>query len=56
MKTAKKRFEPMLLLVIGIPAATVIAGVYTLMLALADPDAGAAPSSAPTTIKGVPLR
>jgi hypothetical protein len=54
MNAAKKRFEPMLLLVIGIPAATVVAGFYTLFLAFAVPADNVA-ADKPTVMRGVPL-
>lgn len=54
MNTEKKRFEPMLLLVIGIPAATVLAGFYTLFLAFSVPADNVAQDK-PTVMRGLPL-
>lgn len=51
----KKRFEPMLLLVIGIPALTVLAGIYTMYLAFNGPE-NLTPAKPEPTFKGVPLR
>jgi hypothetical protein len=56
-KTApiKRRFEPMLLLVIGIPVATVLAGIYTIFVAFDAQPAQVLPKTAPT-VRGVPLQ
>jgi hypothetical protein len=52
---SKRRFEPMLLLVIAIPVATVIAGIYTLFLAFnAQPEPRLAKSV--PMVHGVPLQ
>jgi hypothetical protein len=52
---AKRRFEPMLLLVIGIPLLTVIAGAYTMVLAFNGPHESAVVKPEPN-FKGMPLR
>jgi len=51
----KKRFEPMLLLVIGIPLLTVIAGIITLFIAF---DAPSEIKRAPSEVhfKEIPLK
>ncbi|GEM_PF-1267308 len=51
----KARFEPMLLLVIGIPALTVLGGIYTMYLAFNGPE-NLTPAKPEPTFKGVPLR
>jgi hypothetical protein len=51
----KRRFEPILLLVIGIPLATVLAGIYTIFLAFDAQPAQLLPKTA-TTVHGVPLK
>ena len=53
--TPKRRFEPMLLLVIGIPALTVIGGIFTIYLAFNGPHESAIAKPEPN-FKGVPLR
>ena len=50
-----RRFEPMLLLVIGIPALTVIGGIFTIYLAFNGPHESAIAKPEPN-FKGVPLR
>lgn len=51
----KKRFEPMLLLVIGIPALTVLGGIYTMYLAFTGPE-NLIPAKVEPSFKDVPLR
>lgn len=51
----KSRFEPMLLLVIGIPALTVLGGIYTMYLAFNGPQE-LSPTKVEPSFKGVPLR
>ena len=51
----KARFEPMLLLVIGIPALTVLGGIYTMYLAFNGPQELSAAKPEPS-FKDVPLR
>ena len=51
----KARFEPMLLLVIGIPALTILGGVYTMYLAFNGPQE-LSPTKVEPSFKGVPLR
>ena len=51
----KARFEPMLLLVIGIPALTVLGGIYTMYLAFTGPE-NLIPAKVEPTFKDVPLR
>ena len=53
--TPTRRFEPMLLLVIGIPALTVIGGIFTIYLAFNGPHESAIAKPEPN-FKGVPLR
>ena len=53
--TRTRRFEPMLLLVIGIPALTVIGGIFTIYLAFNGPHESAIAKPEPN-FKGVPLR
>ncbi len=53
--TAKRQFEPMLLLVIGIPLLTVIGGIFTIFLAFNGPHESAIAKPEPN-FKGVPLR
>lgn len=50
-----RRFEPMLLLVIGIPLLTVIGGIFTIYLAFNGPHESAIAKPEPN-FKGVPLR
>ena len=54
-KPPKRRFEPMLLLVVGIPALTVIGGIFTIYLAFNGPHESAIAKPEPN-FKGVPLR
>ena len=51
----KTRFEPMLLLVIGIPALTILGGIYTMYLAFNGPQE-LSPTKVEPSFKGVPLR
>ena len=51
----ERRFEPMLLLVIGIPLLTVIGGMFTMYLAFNGPHDSAIIKPEPN-FKGVPLR
>ncbi len=53
--STKKSFEPMLLLVIGIPALTVLGGIYTMYLAFTGPE-NLIPAKVEPTFKDVPLR
>jgi hypothetical protein len=55
MKRSKFKFEPILLLVIGIPVATVIAGIFTIILAVQNRDTQVSPAS-PVAVRGVPIR
>ncbi len=50
-----KRFEPMLLLVLGIPLLTIIAGIITLMIAFDTPAEIKRPP-VPTHFKEIPLQ
>ena len=51
----KRRYEPMLLLVIGIPLLTVFGGIFTMYLAFNGPHDSAITKPEPN-FKGVPLR
>ena len=51
----KPRFEPMLMLVVGIPLLTVIGGIFTIYLAFNGPHESAIAKPEPN-FKGVPLR
>ncbi len=50
-----RQFEPMLLLVIGIPLLTVIGGIFTMYLAFNGPHESAIAKPEPN-FKGVPFR